>query len=213
MQTIEIVSDFVCPWCFIGTRRLAAAIAEVRRDQPDFACHKRWRPFFLNPDTPPEGEPYLPFLEQKFGGRAAVEGIFARVRQAGSASGVTFAFENISLRVNTLQAHRLVHWAQRRGDAEALVERLFVGSFQRGENLGDTAVLTRIAEECSYPVAEVVAYLASDTDRQTVLDREREVHAMGINMVPTYIIDGREVVVGAEDPSILANAMRKALAA
>ena len=150
---------------------------------------------------------------EKFGGRAAVEGIFARVRQAGSASGVTFAFENISLRVNTLQAHRLVHWAQRRGDAEALVERLFVGSFQRGENLGDTAVLTRIAEECSYPVAEVVAYLASDTDRQTVLDREREVHAMGINMVPTYIIDGREVVVGAEDPSILANAMRKALAA
>lgn len=213
MLTVDIVSDFVCPWCFIGTRRLAAALAEVRRDQPDFACRKRWRPFFLNPDTPPAGEPYLPFLERKFGGRAAVEGIFERVRQAGQACGVSFAFENIPLRLNTLQAHRLLHWAQQRGDAEPLVERLFVGSFQRGENLGDTAVLRHIAEECGYPGAEVAAHLASDADRQTVLDREREVHAMGINMVPTYIVGGREVIVGAEDPSILANAMRRAMLA
>ena len=210
MLTVDIVSDFVCPWCFIGTRRLAAALAEVRRDRPDFACQKRWRPFFLNPDTPPAGEPYLPFLERKFGGRAAVEGIFERVRQAGQASGVTLAFENIPLRVNTLQAHRLLHWAQRNGDAEALVERLFVGNFHRGENLGDTAVLRRIAEECGYPGAEVAAYLAADVDRQTVLDREQEVHAMGINMVPTFIVGGREVIVGAEDPSILAAAMRPA---
>ena len=213
MLTVEIVSDIVCPWCFIGTRRLAAALAEVRRDRPDFACQKRWRPFFLNSDTPPAGEPYLPFLEQKFGGRAAVEGIFERVRQAGSACGVTFAFENIPLRINTLQAHRLLHWAQRRGDAEALVERLFVGNFQRGENLGDAAVLTRIAEECGYPGAEVAAYLASDADRRQVIDLERQAREMGINMVPTFIVGGRQVIVGAEDPSILADAMRKALAA
>lgn len=213
MLTVDIVSDIVCPWCFIGTRRLAAAIAEVKRDRPDFACQKRWRPFFLNPDTPPEGEPYLPFLEQKFGGRAAVEGIFERVRQAGGASGISFALENIPLRINTLQGHRLLHWAQQRGDAEALVERLFVGNFQRGENLGDAAVLTRIAVECGYPGGEVAAYLASDAGRRDVIDLERQAREMGISMVPTFIVDGREVIVGAEDPSILAEAMRKALAA
>jgi hypothetical protein len=114
MLTIEIVSDVVCPWCFIGTRRLETAIALVRDQIPDFTYQTRWLPFFLNPDTPPEGEPYLPFLERKFGSRAAVEALFGRIREAGRAYGIDYAFEKIELRANTLRAHRLIHWAQQR---------------------------------------------------------------------------------------------------
>ena len=117
MLTIEIVSDIVCPWCFIGLRRLDVAIAKVQRDLPDFTCEKRWRPFFLNPDTPPEGEPYLPFLEKKFGGRAPVEALFERVRAAGRPYGIEYAFEKIERRANTLLAHRLIYWAQQRHNA------------------------------------------------------------------------------------------------
>lgn len=212
MLTVEIVSDLVCPWCYIGLRRLDAAIAEVRRELPDFACEKRWRPFFLNPDTPPEGEPYLPFLEKKFGGPAPVAALFERVRAAGRPWGVEYAFEKIEVRANTLQAHRLIHWVQQRGDAARLVERLFVAQFQRGERIGDLALLTQVAVECGYPGEEVESYLASGQDSEEVRTTERRFRAMGISMVPTFIVDGRQIVVGAEDPAVLAAAIRRALA-
>lgn len=211
MTIIEIVSDLVCPWCYIGLRRLDAAIADVRRELPDFACEKRWRPFFLNPDTPPEGEPYLPFLERKFGGPAPVEALFERVRAAGRPWGVDYAFEKIEVRANTLQAHRLIHWAQQRGDAQALVERLFVAQFQRGERIGDLALLAQVAVECGYPGEEVASYLSSGRDADTVRGMEAEVRRAGIHQVPTFIVDGRHVVVGAEDPAVLAAAIRRTL--
>jgi len=203
--TIEIVGDIVCPWCFIGQRRLATAIALVRRDHPDFTCCTRWLPFFLNPDTPPEGEPYLPFLERKFGGPAPVEALFARVREAGQAYGLDYAFEKIPLRANTLRAHRLIHWVQQRGDADALVERLFVAQFQRGEYVGDIALLAEIAAACGYDGEAVASYLRSTDDEALVRTKERQLRAMGINQVPTFIVAGSRVVVGAEDPSVLAN--------
>lgn len=212
MLTIKIVSDLVCPWCFIGLRRLSTAIEQVRREIPGFSCRKVWRPFFLNPDTPPQGEPYMPFLEAKFGSREAVEALFARVREAGRAYDLDYAFERITLRANTLQAHRLIHWAQQRGEAEQLVERLFVAQFQRGEYVGDVALLTQIAAECGYPPAEVAAYLASTQDVDTVRSQEAEGRAAGIRQVPTFIVDRRLVVVGAEDPAVLAEAMRQAWA-
>jgi predicted DsbA family dithiol-disulfide isomerase len=212
MLTIEIVSDLVCPWCFIGLRRLSTAIEQVRREIPGLSCRKVWRPFFLNPDTPPQGEPYMPFLEAKFGSREAVEALFARVREAGRAYDLDYAFERITLRANTLQAHRLIHWAQQRGEAEQLVERLFVAQFQRGEYVGDVALLTQIAAECGYPPAEVAAYLASTQDVDTVRSQEAEGRAAGIRQVPTFIVDRRLVVVGAEDPAVLAEAMRQAWA-
>jgi predicted DsbA family dithiol-disulfide isomerase len=159
MLTIEIVSDIVCPWCFIGLRRLDVAIAKVQRDLPDFTCEKRWRPFFLNPDTPPEGEPYLPFLEKKFGGRAPVEALFERVRAAGRPYGIEYAFEKIERRANTLLAHRLIYWAQQRGNAEALVERLFAAQFQRGEAVGDPAMLLQAARTVAIPLPRSSAIL------------------------------------------------------
>lgn len=211
MLTIEIVADIVCPWCFIGKRRLATAVALVRKDHPDFAFHTRWLPFFLNPDTPPEGEPYLPFLERKFGGRAPVEALFARVREAGQVYGLDYAFEKIPLRANTLRAHRLIHWVQQRGDADALLERLFVAQFQRGEYIGDIALLAQIADDCGYDAETVAAYLRSSEDVLLLQTRERQIRAMGISMVPTFILPGNRVIVGAEDPVILAQAMRQFL--
>lgn len=212
MLTIDIVADIVCPWCFIGKRRLAAAVAAVRSDHPELAIQTRWRPFFLNPDTPPQGEPYLPFLERKFGSRAAVDALFARVRAGGRPYGLDFAFERITLRANTLLAHRLIHWAQQRGNADALVERLFVAQFQRGEAVGDPPTLIRIATEYGYPAEEWAASLADGDDAATVRADERRLRALGIAMVPTFIVNDARIVVGAEDPALLAAAMREALA-
>jgi len=189
MLTIEIVSDVVCPWCFIGTRRLETAIALVRDQIPDFTYQTRWLPFFLNPDTPPEGEP------------------FGRIREAGRAYGIDYAFEKIEVRANTLRAHRLIHWAQQRGAADALVERLFVAQFQRGERVGDIALLGRIAAECGYDAAEVTRYLSSTEDEALVREREREIRAKGIKVVPTFILPGNQVIAGAEDPAVLAAAI------
>ena len=212
MLTLDIVSDIVCPWCYIGSRRLAAAVSLVRQTSPDFELKTVWRPFFLNPDTPPEGEPYMPFLEKKFGGRTAVEAIFSRVRAAGAPYGLTYAFEKIALRANTLNAHRLLHWAQQRGSVDALVERLFVAQFQRGEHVGDHAVLTTIAVECGYDHKEVSEYLASRQDVDTVRDEEAALRARGISMVPTFIMPDGQIIVGAEDPAILADGLRRAWA-
>jgi predicted DsbA family dithiol-disulfide isomerase len=207
MITIDIVSDLVCPWCFIGKRRLATALATVRREHPDFTCQIRWQPFFLNPDTPPEGEPYMPFLEKKFGSRARVEALFNHVRDAGRPYGLDYAFEKIQLRANTLMAHRLLHWAQQRGEVDTLVERLFAAQFQRGEMLGDLKTLVSIGEECGLPGAEVAAYLASDADAALVRDKEHSYRQRGISMVPSFILQDEMIIVGAEDPNILANAI------
>lgn len=211
MLNIEIVSDVVCPWCFIGLRRLDLAVEAVRRDVPDFQYTRQWRPFFLNPDTPPEGEPYLPFLEAKFGGRAQVDALFARVRAAGEPYGIHYAFEKIALRANTLQAHRLIHWAQQFGDAGPLVERLFEAQFQRGEYVGDKAVLASIAGECGYDAAAAARYLASDEDTTRVRELEAESRQWGVKAVPSFVVDRKFLVAGAEDPAILAQAIREVL--
>lgn len=212
MFRVEVAVDFVCPWCFIGLHRLRAAVDGVKRQIPDFACEIRFRPFFLNPDTPVPGEPYLPFLEHKFGSRAAVERLFNHVREAGAAYGVDFAFEKISLRANTLLAHRLVHWAQDRGDALALVERLFAAQFQRGKAIGDADTLARIAGECAYPAEAAASFLASGEAVREVIDDEQDIRSLGIRQVPTFILPGGELVIGAENPAVLSRAILEKLA-
>lgn len=208
---LGIVVDFVCPWCFIGKRRLETAVALVRRDFPGFTVDTFWAPFFLNPDTPPEGEPYLPFLEQKFGSRTAVEALFERVREAGRAYGLDYAFEKIALRANTLCAHRLVRFAQQSGPVDQLVERLFVAQFQRGEAIGDLSTLARIASEAGLDGDQVQAFLNSDALLAEVLDDEQQVRRAGIRQVPTFLLPHGQVIVGAEDPRVLAEAIKAQL--
>ncbi len=209
--TIEVVSDIVCPWCFIGKRRLEQAIELVRAEYPDFRPELRWQPFFLNPDTPPQGEPYQPFLIQKFGGREQMEAIFQRVRDVGAPLGIDYRFEKIEVRANTLDAHRLIHRAQQQGDATALVERLFAGQFERGENVSDRNVLADIAAECGDDRAAVLAYLDSDQDVALIKAMERESRGWGVTAVPTFIFARKLGIQGAEAPAALADAIKEAL--
>ena len=210
--TIEVVSDVVCPWCFVGLRRLEQAIDIVCEERPDFQYELRWWPFFLNPDTPPEGEPYLPFLVQKFGGRERVEEIWQRIRETGATLGIDYRFEQIQIRANTLNAHRLIHWAQQRGDATAVVEKMFVAQFQFGENVSDKTVLADIAAASGYGRSEVLEYLDSEQDAFLVQNMEHEARTWGVNSVPTFIFARKSGIQGAEDPRVLANGIKQAIA-
>jgi predicted DsbA family dithiol-disulfide isomerase len=208
---IDIVSDVVCPWCFIGKHRLEAALARLREERPDIVPAIRWLPYFLNPDTPEEGEPYRPFLEKKFGGPEKLAQIWAQVAEAGRSAGIEFDFERIELRANTLRAHRLIHWAQREADAGALVERLFGAHFQRGKHIGAVTVLARIAAECGYDEAAVSAYLASDESAGEIRAQAEKAQRMGISGVPFFIFNGRIGMGGAQAPDVLLDAMRQSL--
>lgn len=206
--TIDIVSDVVCPWCFIGKRQLDAALAQWQ--QP---VSIRWLPFFLNPDTPAEGEPYRPFLEQKFGGAEAVEKLWARVSQAGANAGIAFAFEKIALRANTLATHRLIHrFQQQGGDTQALVERIFLAGFCEGRFIGDPAVLADLAAQCGAEREATLAYLHSDEDAAEVVAQAARIRQLGIDGVPFFIFNGKLALSGAQPPEVLLDALREAQA-
>lgn len=210
---IDIVSDVVCPWCFIGKRRMEAALARLREERPDIAPTIRWLPYFLNPDTPEAGEPYRPFLEKKFGGPEKLAQIQAHVAAAGRSAGIDFAFDRIELRANTLRAHRLIHRAQKTGNADALVERLFAAHFLNGENIGDEDVLARLAGECGGDESAALAYLRSEEDSDAVRELAGRGQRMGISGVPFFILAGRHGVGGAQPPEVLLDALRRSLAA
>jgi len=204
---IDIVSDVVCPWCFIGKRHLEAALAQF-----EAPVSIRWLPYFLNPDTPPEGEPYRPFLERKFGGAAALEEIWARVRAAGRPAGIAFAFERIALRANTLAAHRLIHRWQQQGDASPLVERIFNAGFCEGRFIGDPVVLADIAAACGADRDETLAWLLSGSEADAVIAQEARLRELGISGVPFFIFNGRLAVSGAQPPEVLLDALRQSVA-
>lgn len=209
---IDIVSDVVCPWCFIGAHRLAAATQALRAARPGARVALRWLPYFLNPDTPVEGEPYRPFLEMKFGGPAKLAQLWARLEEAGASAGVEFAFERIAVRPNTLRAHRLIHRAQQQGgEAGALVEALFRAHFQRGEHIGEVDALARIAAEAGVDTRGLAEYLAGDEDADEVREQARRALEIGVSGVPCFLIGGRLAVAGAQPPAVLEQAMRRVL--
>ena len=212
--TIEVVSDLVCPWCFIGKRHLDRALQLWREERPDSEVAVRWRPFFLNPDTPQGGEPYRPFLERKFGGREKLAEIWQRVGAAGRAAGIEFAFEKIELRANTLHAHRLIQCAQTAGAGGtaigALVDALFAAQFLDGRHIGDRAVLAAVAAECGMEREAVQRYLESDENADEVRAAAAEAQDMGIGGVPFFIFDRRIAASGAQPPEALLQGMREA---
>jgi predicted DsbA family dithiol-disulfide isomerase len=211
---IDVVSDVVCPWCFIGKRHLDRALELWCAEQPDCAVTIHWRPFFLNPDTPEAGEPYRPFLEKKFGGPKQLEEIWQRVSAAGRTAGIEFAFEKIELRSNTLNAHRLIHHAQTAGAGGAaigdLVEALFAAQFLEGRHVGDRAVLADVAAACGMDRAAVLSYLESDEDAEAVRGGASEAQRMGISGVPFFIFDQKLAASGAQPPEALLQVMRQA---
>lgn len=210
--TVDVVSDVVCPWCFIGKRNLDKAIARWQGEHPECAVSVAWHPFFLNPDTPEAGEPYRPFLERKFGGPQGLADIWQRVREAGKPAGIEFAFEKIELRANTLAAHRLIHHAQEvgAGDTAKLVEALFAAQFLEGRHVGDRALLAEIAGKCGFDASGIRTYLDGDEDAETVRENADRSRRMGINGVPFFIFNRKLAASGAQPPDALLRAMAEA---
>jgi predicted DsbA family dithiol-disulfide isomerase len=206
--TVDVVSDIVCPWCWIGKRRLEMALQ--RRDGSQVAV--RWHPFQLNPDLPAEGTDRASYLERKFGGAEPARELYARVSAAGREVGIEFDFERIGRQPNTVDAHRLIAWAQHRDPAmaAALVERLFAAFFTEGANLGDHSELARLAGEAGCGASEAERLLASEAGRREVADADERARRLGISGVPLFIFNQRLAVSGAQPPEVLIEAMARA---
>lgn len=204
--TVDVVSDVVCPWCFVGKKRLEAALA--RRGAP---AQVRWHPFQLNPDLPRGGADRRRYLEAKFGGPQQAAEIYARVEAAGHDSGIFFEFGRIERQPNTLDAHRLVAWAQARNAAAAadLVERLFRAYFTQGVDLGDSEALARLAGEAGYDAFAAKAMLMSGDGREEIRAADRHVRSLGVSGVPLFIFNQKVAVSGAQAPETLLEAMRQ----
>jgi len=206
---VDVVSDVVCPWCYVGKRKLERTLDELRAREPGLEIAVRWHPFELNPDLPAEGIARAAYLEAKFGRST---GIHDRVRAVGASVGIPFAFERIARQPNTRDAHRLIAWAQRDGDAAALVEALFRAYFVDGRSLTEASELSAIAEGAGLDAAAARALLTSEGFRAEVEAEYREAQAAGINAVPFFIFNGRTAVSGAHDPPTLLEAIAAARA-
>ena len=206
---IDVVSDVVCPWCFIGKRHLEAALAGL----PGAAgTVVRWHPFELNPDLPSEGVDRKGYLEAKFGGPARASEIYARVREAGTRTGIAFDFDAIARQPNTRDAHRLIAWAQSRGDADALVECLFRAYFVEGRFVGDRDTLVALAAEAGADADAARAWLESGLGADEIGAAEARVRTLGINGVPFFIIGGKVGLSGAQPPETIREAIAQARA-
>ena len=206
--TIDVVSDVMCPWCYIGKRRLEKAAAA----RPEIGLDVRWRPFQLDHTIPPEGMDRRIYLERKFGGPEVIERVYAPVRAAGEAEAIPFAFDRIRRSPNTLNAHRLIRWAGEAGLQDAMVERLFRLYFIEGGDLTDSAVLAQAASEAGMERAAVERLLAGEADVAEVRGEIEAAQRMGITGVPTFIVAGRYAVVGAQPAEVLSDAIAKAQA-
>lgn len=206
--TVDVVSDVVCPWCYIGKRHLEAALAGL----PELGeVAVRWHPFELNPDLPAEGIDRGAYLEAKFGGPQRAAQVYERVREAGRRADIEFAFDSISRQPNTRDAHRLVAWAQASGDAQDLVERLFRAYFIEGRFVGDREVLAGLAADAGLDAKAARAWLDAGMGAKEVGDAEERVRQLGITGVPFFIFAGRVGLSGAQPPEAIVAAIRQAL--
>jgi predicted DsbA family dithiol-disulfide isomerase len=192
---IDVISDTVCPWCFIGKRRLEQALAQ-RSDRYDFDVH--FHPFELNPDLPPEGVEARAHYAEKFGSWERFLEITQRVAGVGSELGIDFAFEKASRSPNTFESHRLVRLAAKAGKQSDVVEALFSAHFVEGRDVGDRETLVAIATEAGLDADEVRASLASDAGVEEVRGAEAEVRRLGVTSVPFFILEGKLAVSGAQ---------------
>ncbi|MET2826804.1 DsbA family oxidoreductase [Mesorhizobium shangrilense] len=209
--TVDVVSDVVCPWCFIGQKRLDKAIASVG----DVEIHIRWRPFQLDPTIPPQGQDRREYMMAKFGSAQRIREIHARIEPLGEAEGISFAFDAIKVAPNTLDAHRLIRWAGAVGEdvQNRLVRRLFQLNFEEGANLGDHGVLTEAAREAGMDASVVETLLPTDADVDSVRTEIATASRMGITGVPCFLLEGKYAVMGAQDADTLADAIRQVAAA
>jgi predicted DsbA family dithiol-disulfide isomerase len=202
---IDVVSDVVCPWCFLGKRKLDAAMKQV----PNFDYEVRWRPFQLDPTIPPEGKSRHEYMSAKFGPERIAE-IHKRLEQAGAEEDVAFAFDKITRSPNTLDAHRLIRWAQGSGKQSEIVDRLFTLYFCEGADIGDREVLLRVAEEAGLDAATFARLYSEGVDIGTVREEISTAARMGVSGVPFFIFNGKYAVSGAQPVDALVGVIWKA---
>ena len=195
---LDIISDPICPWCYIGKTNLDRAL-ERAGDHP---FEIEWHPFQLNPDMPAGGADRRAYLEAKFGGKAQAVQIYARVTEVAAAAGLVFNFEAMERTPNTLNAHRLIHWAGIEGRQSLVVSALFRSYFTEGRDIGDVEVLADLADSAGMDGAVVARLLASDADIADIRARDTHSREMGVTSVPTFIVDHRHAVPGAQPPEM-----------
>ncbi|MDX8456073.1 DsbA family protein [Mesorhizobium sp. VK9D] len=205
--TVDVVSDVVCPWCFIGQKRLDKAIASAG----DIEVHVSWRPFQLDPTIPHGGMDRRQCMLGKFGSEERIQQIHARIEPLGEAEGIHFAFAAIKVAANTLDAHRVIRWAGAAGEdvQNRLVRRLFQLNFEEGANIGDHAVLVKAAGEAGMDASVVETLLPTGADVEAVRNEIATASRMGITGVPCFLLEGKYAVMGAQDADTLADAIRQ----
>lgn len=192
---IDVVSDVICPWCYIGKRRLATALQQ----RPEAQAEILWHPFQLNPDMPPQGMARERYIAAKFGGGQHAGRIYQNVTDVGATVGIPFHFERIQVTPNTRDAHRLIRHATEMGDAALVVEALFNAYFIEGRDIGDHAILAEIAEAAGLDGEATARYLASPEGTEEVLAEDMSARRIGINAVPCFIFERKYVVSGAQE--------------
>jgi predicted DsbA family dithiol-disulfide isomerase len=195
---IDVVSDVICPWCFIGKRRLERALAL----RPELVTTRSWRAFQLNPDMPTEGIPREFYLSAKYGGSRSAAHIFAAVCAAGRSEGIDFAFERIRRTPNTLRAHRLIRLAALEGCTDDVVETLFRAYFLDGLDIGDIEVLAALAARAGLDEAEAHGYLSGEAGTREVRAEEHRARRLGIHAVPYFVLERGYAISGAQEPEM-----------
>ena len=204
---IDFISDPVCPWCFIGKRRLARAMAL----RPNIIFEVRYRPYQLDPTVPREGVDRAAYMTARFGADAMLKEAHEAISMEGVKEGIEFDWAAIEKRPNTINAHRLIRWAEAQGVQDEVVEKLFIAYFENGDDIGDIKVLADIADLCGMDGADVADMLESDTDTQLVEREDKLAREMGVTGVPAMIFANRVAVTGAREPDVLVAVIDKAL--
>jgi len=205
--TVEVYSDIVCPWCYVGKRRLERALAQLNG-----GAHARitWRPFQLNPTMSSDGMDRIAYLKAKFGSLEAFGQMEEQLLAAGADEQIPFAFEKIQRTPKTFAAHRLVWYAEQQGKQDSVVDALFRGYFLEGKNIGDVTTLTHVAAEAGLDRTETEEFLASDKGVVEVKAEEAVGRQLGIRGVPYFVLNGSISISGAQPPDMFVSAIRQA---
>lgn len=204
---IEVVSDTVCPWCFVGKRQLERALARL----PDVRAEVRWKPFLLDPSVPRGGVDADAYMVQKFGSARVVELMRERIGVVAEQVGIHFDLARQKKRPNTRDSHRLVHWAFLAGKQDAMVELLFRAYFEQGKDIGDRDVLSALAEQAGMNADEVRMKLESDLDEKLIQTELERAHKLEITAVPTFDFEGFRLP-GAQSPEVIVSIIQRVIA-
>ena len=204
---IDIAFDLICPWCYLGVRRLRRAL----RAPPEINPELLWRPFLLNPDIPPNGVSRAEFIARKFGGEDRARRLQNALTDLGRAEGIGFRFDLMGRVPSSINAHRLVRYAVREGLGEIMVEALFYAYFADGLDIGDVIRLATVAGRVGLDPQAALAFLRSGEEAEAVHTENLRAHRLGVNGVPCFIIAGQQAIAGAQEPEVLERLLDVAL--